>query len=54
MIIYLGLTIAILALLAFFIYYLKLVKQKNRMIALLSEQNKSILKTQQELQVGKG
>jgi signal transduction histidine kinase len=49
MVIYIGLIVVLIALLAFFLYYLKLVKQKNRMITLLSEQNKSILKTQKEL-----
>ena len=49
MALYIGLTALLLAFMAFFLYYLKLVRQKNRMIALLSEQNKSILKTQKEL-----
>ncbi len=43
----------LIVLLAFFFYYLKLVKQKNQMITLLSEQNKSILKTQKELGLAK-
>ncbi|MFH1120351.1 MAG: ATP-binding protein [Bacteroidota bacterium] len=53
MIVYSALILTLLASLAFFFYYLKLVKQKNRMIALLSEQNKSILKTQKELSEAK-
>ncbi|MBK9357257.1 MAG: hypothetical protein IPN08_07710 [Bacteroidales bacterium] len=53
MVIYIALTVLLLAFMAFFFYYLKLVKQKNRMIALLSDQNKSILKTQMELGLAK-
>lgn len=44
-----GAGFVLLIIMAFFFYYLKLVRQKNRMIKLLSEQNKSILKAQQEL-----
>lgn len=53
MALYAGLVIALIAFMAFFFYYLKLVRQKNRMITLLSSQNKSILKAQQELAIAK-
>ena len=53
MALYAGLVIALIAFMAFFFYYLKLVGQKNRMITLLSSQNKSILKAQQELAIAK-
>lgn len=53
MVLYILLAIALIASLAFFFYYLKLVKQKNSMIALLSEQNKSILKARNELGLAK-
>ncbi len=53
MVLYILLAVALIASLAFFFYYMKLVTQKTRMIALLSEQNKSILKAQKELGLAK-
>ncbi|PKP01365.1 MAG: hypothetical protein CVU14_05355 [Bacteroidetes bacterium HGW-Bacteroidetes-9] len=49
MYIYVGFALALIAVLAFLFYYLKLVKQKNRMIALLKKQNDSFLVAQKEL-----
>lgn len=49
MYIYVGFALALVAVLAFLFYYLKLVKQKNRMIALLKKQNESFLIAQKEL-----
>ncbi|NTW23828.1 MAG: hypothetical protein HGA37_03935 [Lentimicrobium sp.] len=53
MYLYFILALALVATLAFVIYYVKLVRQKTRMIALLSEQNKSIIKAQKELRIAK-
>jgi signal transduction histidine kinase len=53
MTLYILLAVALVASLAFFFYYLKLVKQKTGMISLLSEQNHSILKAQRELGLAK-
>ncbi len=53
MTLYILLAIALIASLAFFFYYLKLAKQKNSMIALLNDQNKSILKARNELGLAK-
>jgi len=53
MYLYIILAFALLATLAFILYYVKLVRQKTRMIALLSEQNKSIIEAQKELRVAK-
>jgi len=53
MYLYIILAFALLATLAFILYYVKLVRQKTRMIALLSEQNKSIIEAQKQLRVAK-
>ncbi len=53
MALYILLAVTLIAFLSFYFYYIKLVKQKTSMIALLSEQNKSILKAQKELGLAK-